>query len=108
MPFSPIYAATKAGVIHFSRSMSYMAARKVRVNAICPAFADTPLVQSALASPMMRAAVEMQGALMTPEFVAEALMELVTDEEKVGEVYVVTPKGKSFMKYGSNGITSKL
>jgi short-subunit dehydrogenase len=40
IPFNPVYAATKAAVVHFSRSLAYLGpAEGIRVAAICPGFA---------------------------------------------------------------------
>ena len=39
----PIYAATKAAVVAFSKSMAVMLAPKVRVNCVAPGLADTDM-----------------------------------------------------------------
>ncbi len=40
IPFSPVYAATKAAVVHFTRSLGYLGqADNIRITAICPGFA---------------------------------------------------------------------
>ncbi|KAJ1964513.1 hypothetical protein H4R35_007141, partial [Dimargaris xerosporica] len=47
IPFEgePVYAATKAGVLSFTRSLKiYAPLMGVRVNAVCPAFVDTPML----------------------------------------------------------------
>lgn len=50
MPFGPVYAASKHGVVGFSRSLQGCAATDgVRVNCICPEFVDTSLVRDGLA-----------------------------------------------------------
>ena len=89
MPTSPVYAATKAGVIQFSRSLAYLAAEGVRVNAICPTFTDTPMVRS-----QGDAAVELAkqhvGGILQPEQVAEGVLELVRDDSRAGAVMRVT------------------
>jgi 15-hydroxyprostaglandin dehydrogenase (NAD) len=44
MPSAPVYAAAKAGVVNFSRSLGYLAEESaIRVNAICPELVDTPM-----------------------------------------------------------------
>ena len=44
-PETPVYAATKAGVVNFVRSVSWMHQQThVRINAVCPHFTLTPLV----------------------------------------------------------------
>ena len=40
LPVAPVYAATKAGVVNFSRSLEHVAkTHGVRVNCLCPGFA---------------------------------------------------------------------
>ncbi len=47
VPMSPVYAATKAAVMHFCRSLAHLQATEgIRVNALCPAFTDTAMVSS--------------------------------------------------------------
>uniref|UniRef100_G3PVZ4 15-hydroxyprostaglandin dehydrogenase [NAD(+)] n=1 Tax=Gasterosteus aculeatus aculeatus TaxID=481459 RepID=G3PVZ4_GASAC len=48
-PHQPVYTATKHGVIGFTRAMadaSSLGNYGVRINALCPAFVDTPLLHS--------------------------------------------------------------
>ncbi len=89
MPTTPVYAASKAGVIHFSRSLAFLAAEGIRVNAICPTFTETPLFMVG-----GDAAVEMAkrevGGLLKPELVAEGVLELIRDESRAGAVMRVT------------------
>lgn len=89
MPTSPIYATAKAGVVHLSRSLGYLAAEGIRVNAICPTFTLTPLVE-----PAGEAAIEAMkkevGGILQSEDVAKGVLELITDDSKAGEVMRVT------------------
>ncbi len=89
MPTSPIYAASKAGVIHFTRSLAYLAAEGIRVNVVCPTFTDTPLVRAAgdAAIEMMKREV---GGILAPEQVAEGVLELIRDDSRAGAVMRVT------------------
>ena len=41
---SPVYCASKYGVVGFSRSLEGLAGDGIRVNAICPTYTDTPLL----------------------------------------------------------------
>ena len=51
MPFAPVYCATKHGVVGFSRSLRELALTDdVRVNCICPEFADTAIVRDNMAA----------------------------------------------------------
>jgi NAD(P)-dependent dehydrogenase (short-subunit alcohol dehydrogenase family) len=78
------YAASKHGVVGLTRSVALeMARHNVRVNAVCPSFVDTPMVQNVVsnnekmdvrtrrASPMQR--------LGTPAEVASAILWLADD-----------------------------
>jgi NAD(P)-dependent dehydrogenase (short-subunit alcohol dehydrogenase family) len=89
MATGPVYAASKAGVIHFTRSLAYLADESIRVNVICPTFTDTPLVR-AHGDVVMQAMKQEVGGLLTPEQVAEGVLELVLDESRAGAVMRVT------------------
>jgi NAD(P)-dependent dehydrogenase (short-subunit alcohol dehydrogenase family) len=46
VPLDPIYAANKAGVVHFVRSVGpVLGDQNIRVNALCPSFAETGIIQ---------------------------------------------------------------
>jgi 15-hydroxyprostaglandin dehydrogenase (NAD) len=89
MPASPVYAASKAGVIQFSRSLAHLAGEGIRVNAICPTFTLTPMV-----APAGEAAIEAMkrevGGILQPEDVAKGVLELVRDDSRAGAVMRVT------------------
>ncbi|MCI0889659.1 MAG: SDR family NAD(P)-dependent oxidoreductase [Chloroflexi bacterium] len=89
MPTSPIYATAKAGVIHLSRSLGYLAAEGIRVNAICPTFTNTPLVQAA-GEAAMEAMKQEVGGILQPEDVAAGVLELINDDSRAGSVMRVT------------------
>lgn len=83
-PFDPAYTATKHAVVGWVRAAApALAARGIRLNALCPGFVDTPLVQAELrgrlALPLMKAS-----------FVAEAALRVLADEE-TGRAWVVQP-----------------
>ncbi len=89
MPTSPVYAATKAGVINFSRSLAYLLEEaNIRINAICPSFVDTPLIWRAGRERV--AAMSSQVGLLTPDIIAQGLVELIHDDSKAGAVMRVT------------------
>ncbi len=89
MPNSPVYAASKAGVIHFSRSLAYLAAEGIRVNVVCPTFTDTPMVRVA-GEEAIEAMKREVGGILQPEQVAEGVLELVRDDSRAGAVMRVT------------------
>ena len=84
MPHDPAYTATKHAVVGWVRaSAPALAARGIRLNALCPGFVDTPLVEDEF-----RSAIDI--ALMEPSFVAEAALRIAADEE-TGRAWVVQP-----------------
>jgi NAD(P)-dependent dehydrogenase (short-subunit alcohol dehydrogenase family) len=93
MPTSPVYAATKAGVINFTRSLAYLAeAANIRVNAVCPTFTETPLIASM--DPERRKAVEASvGGVLQPQDVALGVIELIEDDSRAGAIMRVTVRG---------------
>ncbi len=92
----PVYAATKAGVLHFVKSCrSWRERYGVRVNAILPGMTDTPMVQktgdgvtpAAWLAPALHSV-----AMITPEEIAEAMFKLAGDTTACGEaVTIVNP-----------------
>lgn len=94
MPLAPVYSATKAAVVLYSRSLAHLARTKgVRVNALCPQFTDTALVSRQLSSVGDAGAkqilAETGGGLLTVEQVVDAAMELLRDDSKAGEALAV-------------------
>ena len=93
MPFDPIYAASKAAVINFTQSCAQLYEWKnIRVNAVLPGMVDTPIIAktgdgvqpAAWLAPAIAATTPLQ-----PEVIADAVLNFITDESKVGEVEVV-------------------
>jgi NAD(P)-dependent dehydrogenase (short-subunit alcohol dehydrogenase family) len=81
-PVDPVYALTKHAVVGFVRSVSpQLAERGIRINALCPAFTDTPLVVDELRG-------DLPAALIDPSFVAEAALQALNDGE-TGRAWVV-------------------
>lgn len=84
MPHDPAYSATKAAVIGWVRACAPgLAAHGIRINAICPGFADTTLVVEELRD-------QLDVPLMEPSFVAEAALQVLADEE-TGRAWVIQP-----------------
>ena len=84
------YAASKAGLIGFTKSMAReLAARNIRVNAVAPGFIDTPMTQG-LPEEVKRGLLERipMGRWGTPEEVARVVLFLVSDASSyiTGEV----------------------
>ncbi len=81
-PLDPVYALTKYAVVGFVRSVApQLQERRIRINALCPAFTDTPLVVEELRGGL-------PAPLIDPSFVAEAALRALHDEE-TGRAWVV-------------------
>ena len=76
---APIYNATKHGINGFVRSLAPLSARLgVRVTAVAPGVIKTPLWTD---NPEKMRLVKDADAWVTPEYVADAMVALVEDEE---------------------------
>jgi NAD(P)-dependent dehydrogenase (short-subunit alcohol dehydrogenase family) len=83
-PFDPAYTATKHAVVGWVRAAApALEARGIRLNALCPGYVDTPLVQAELRG-------RLDVPLIEPSFVAEAALRVAEDEE-TGRAWVVQP-----------------
>jgi NAD(P)-dependent dehydrogenase (short-subunit alcohol dehydrogenase family) len=84
MPFDPLYTATKHAVVGFVRGAAPgLAAHGIRLNALCPGFTDTPIVEDELRG-------RLPVPLMEPSFVAGAALRALHDEES-GRAWIVQP-----------------
>jgi NAD(P)-dependent dehydrogenase (short-subunit alcohol dehydrogenase family) len=84
MPFDPMYTATKHAVVGFVRGAADgLRAHDIRINALCPGFTDTPIVED-----------ELRGVLPVPlmeaSFVADAALTVLDDPES-GRAWIVQP-----------------
>jgi len=89
MAAAPIYGAAKAGVVAFTRSLTSLAEeRGIRVNAICPELVDTdmakPMGEEALAE------ARRTGSILTPQSIADLVVEIVSDASRAGEIVQIT------------------
>jgi NAD(P)-dependent dehydrogenase (short-subunit alcohol dehydrogenase family) len=95
-PGNPVYAATKAGVVGFTRSLTRLAAENIRVNCICPEVVDTPLVRNLLPLERRNAPGPLRTAagapMIPPEQVAAAVLALVRDDSLAGRVMKISPE----------------
>ena len=84
MPFDPMYTATKHAVVGFVRGAAEgLRAHGIRINALCPGFTDTPIVEDELRGVL-------PAPLMEPSFVAEAAVTAMNDAES-GRAWIVQP-----------------
>uniref|UniRef100_A0A3P9IM72 15-hydroxyprostaglandin dehydrogenase [NAD(+)] n=1 Tax=Oryzias latipes TaxID=8090 RepID=A0A3P9IM72_ORYLA len=111
-PHQPVYTATKHGVIGFTRAMadaSMLGNYGVRINALCPAFVDTPLLQSVEDEDNMGKFIKFKEdfkrsmdkfGVLQPSLIAEGMMTLITDPSLNGAVMKITcSKGIHFHTY---------
>lgn len=83
-PSNPVYGASKAAVMHLTRSAALEYARAgIRVNAVCPGFTRTPMVQRLMDSGFFTEpaidALHPIGRMGEPQEVAEAVLWLCSD-----------------------------
>ena len=86
MPSDPLYTLTKHAVVGFVRSVApQLAERGIRINAVAPGIADTPLIGDA------KAALERRGfPLLRADDVARAVL-LAARSGEAGEVWAIQP-----------------
>jgi NAD(P)-dependent dehydrogenase (short-subunit alcohol dehydrogenase family) len=85
----PVYAAAKAGVVNFSRSLGYLTEESdIRVNAICPELVDTQMVLD-LGEKQLEE-LRRSGGILTPEDIAAGVVELIEDDSRFGEGMQIT------------------
>jgi 15-hydroxyprostaglandin dehydrogenase (NAD) len=92
MASAPVYAAAKAGVVNFSRSLAYLAEESnIRVNAICPEIVDTPMAHGLGEESLEE--LRTAGGILRPEDIAAGVVELIEDDSRFGAVMQVTILG---------------
>ncbi|GAX83190.1 hypothetical protein CEUSTIGMA_g10616.t1 [Chlamydomonas eustigma] len=108
MPAAPVYAASKAGVVHFTRSIA-IPLKKVGIKAcaVCPEFVDTPLVHN-VAALSAEAARAMMGrdidtvTLLSVDQVVTATMSLLHPGTKAGSVLLIRQDGSIHYPYSKS------
>ncbi|XP_068637694.1 uncharacterized protein [Aristolochia californica] len=83
----PIYAATKGGVVLFTRSLVPFKQKGIRVNVLCPEFVETDL-----ASKVNQEFIKSTGGYIPIEMVVKGAFELITDESKTGKCLWITKR----------------
>ncbi len=86
VPFDPIYAANKHGVVGLVRSLGDgLAVDRVRVNAVCPGFAESKII-----APIRDALVDDGFKIIPAETVASTVLHLMSSEN-TGECWFIQP-----------------
>ena len=99
MSFDPVYTLTKHAVVGFVRAVApQLAERGITINALCPGFADTPIVE-----PQLRTWIADQRIPLIPAgTVAEAALAAARSGE-TGRAWVVQP-GREPLVYEFRGV----
>jgi NAD(P)-dependent dehydrogenase (short-subunit alcohol dehydrogenase family) len=99
MPLDPVYTLTKHAVVGFVRAVApQLSERGITINALCPGFADTPIVD-----PELREWVDGQKIPLIPaETVASAALAAARSRE-TGQAWVVQP-GREPLVFGFRGV----
>jgi NAD(P)-dependent dehydrogenase (short-subunit alcohol dehydrogenase family) len=99
IPDDPIYGLTKHAVVGFVRSVAgQLSERGIRIQAVCPGWADTPLTTNGFRQELQ----ERGFRLLSPEAVAEGVW-AAYKSEGTGEAWVVQP-GREPLHYEFKGV----
>lgn len=95
-PLDPIYSASKAGVVFFTRAVAEeLRAHNIRVNAVCPGLVRTPMAAN---SPRIQALTPEQRQkvdemLVEPSEVVDVVIEFIQDDSLFGEARFIGKSG---------------
>jgi NAD(P)-dependent dehydrogenase (short-subunit alcohol dehydrogenase family) len=94
---SPAYAATKHGVVGLTRTGAVDYAQEgIRINAVCPGYIRTPMIEGILSDPGAEERVVSRHPmhrLGTPEEIAEAVVWLCSDAASFVTGHAMTVDG---------------
>jgi len=97
MPADPIYSSTKSAVVNLTQASAQLAkSHNIRVNAILPGMVDTAFINrtgdgstpAAWLDPVLANTV-----LLTAEQVADAVLQIIVDDQRSGECLVINNPG---------------
>jgi NAD(P)-dependent dehydrogenase (short-subunit alcohol dehydrogenase family) len=99
IPDDPVYGLTKHAVVGFVRSVApQLVGRGIKIQAVCPGWADTPLTDDAFKAEL----AEQGHRLLQAEDVAAAVL-IAARSEGTGEAWVVQP-GREPINYAFKGV----
>lgn len=91
------YVASKHGVVGLTRAAALeYASRSIRVNAVCPGYVDTPLIEALTSDAATKRAIESrhpQGRLGQPAEIADAVLWLCSDAASFVNGHMLTIDG---------------
>ncbi|PIK43682.1 putative 15-hydroxyprostaglandin dehydrogenase [Apostichopus japonicus] len=94
--YSPFYAASKHGVVGFTRSLAqhpFIKKANVRLNLICPSFVETAMVTRAREGAPILQAVVSKANIVPMSDVMKAFLMAIEDDSLTGQAIRVTPGG---------------
>lgn len=104
--FSPVYSATKSGIIAFTRSWAmnpYVNTNGIRMVCLCPAFADTDIVKNTTEDQFQgkeySEALLKRFDIMPVERVTEAFKHLLDDKDNNGQAMIVTATNMNYVDF---------
>ena len=107
VPYAPVYSATKAGVVAFTKSLKlWKDEYGISVSCLCPTYVNTPMLESLYGSVDGVNEVNELGVLSS-ESVAEAVWQIIQDPSLHGEVRLINKKNGT-VNVKLRVITSKL
>lgn len=97
LPPQSVYAATKAGVVHFTRSCAALEqSHGVRVACVCPGLVETEMVQESGPDgpyPWLQSVID-SVEMLAPEDIAAAVVELIRDHGSAGRILQVENRAR--------------
>ena len=98
---TPVYAATKAGVLRFSRSLHFLTPqRNIRVQAICPGFVSTPMYLNANDAKRQAENANVAGGILEVSEVVSAILKGIDAKEGGLAIRVTKRRGAELMAVG--------
>lgn len=95
VPATPVYAAAKGGLVHFTRSCGPALAKLgIHLGTLCPQFVDTPLLDELPTS--FRQTVHKLGPVLTKDKVIDEVVRLADDRSRCGAAVVILQNGKVY------------